>query len=396
VLVDGLVGACVPEVVDVAARRHTVVALVHMPLADERGLDREVASALRDAERLVLRRVAGTISTSHHIRHRLCSEYNLPYLTTTAALPGTDPAPLATGSTTGSRLLCVGALTETKNQLLLVSALARLAQLPWTLRLVGPERVPQYAAAVRDAIARAGLSGRITFTGPLAGAALAREYADADLLLLPSVSETFGLVIGEALACGVPVLATSVGGTPEALGTTSLGLPGRLLDPDAPADWTAAVQDWLTDPALRAQLRAAARERRGTLTGWEVTAGAVAQALDRARTPVAISTLDECTALAGATAAALRTLDPRDATGRSAVARRLREAGIVPELAYDRIPRSAGVREGRSLPPATDPQAYLEYVLATLLRRLEAAPGYGDDLLHTYADSLEGSAAARP
>ncbi|MEY9839482.1 glycosyltransferase family 4 protein [Streptacidiphilus sp. EB103A] len=396
VLIDGLVGCCVPEIIDTAAQRLTMVALVHMPLADEVGLDRVLAVDLQEAERTMLRRCAGTVTTSHHIRHRICSTYNLTYQATTAAPPGTDRAPLATGSPGASRLLCVAAITPTKNQMLLVQALEPLAHLPWTLRLVGPERAPDYVAAVRDTATKAGLAERITVTGPLAGEALAAEYANADLALLPSVAETYGMVIGEALAAGLPVAATCTGGTYEALYSTSLGPPGRLLDPHDPAAWTEVLQQWLTDPALRDELRAAAEERRSTLPGWDATASTVARALDRACTPVTVYSLEDRTALAGTAATALRTLDPGDTIARITLAESLRGADIVPDLAYDRIPRSTAAPGGLSRPAAPDPQGHLEYVLARLLQRLEAIPGYGDDLLSSYADDLDQFTGRQP
>jgi glycosyltransferase involved in cell wall biosynthesis len=98
-------------------------------------------------------------------------------------------------------------------------------------------------------------------------------YAEADLLVLPSWGETYPLVVGEALAHGVPVLATAVGGVPEALGHARDGRrPGILVPPgDAPA-LADALRRWLEDPALRSQLRRSARSRRATLQRWGSTA----------------------------------------------------------------------------------------------------------------------------
>ena len=98
-------------------------------------------------------------------------------------------------------------------------------------------------------------------------------YAAADLVVAPSRTETYGMVVTEALARGIPVVGAEVGGLPEALGRTADGrLPGILVPPGDPAPLADALRRWLTDAGLRDDLRRAARERRTTLPGWDVTA----------------------------------------------------------------------------------------------------------------------------
>jgi glycosyltransferase involved in cell wall biosynthesis len=120
----------------------------------------------------------------------------------------------------------------------------------------------------------------VVFTGPLAGDRLAASYTTADALVLATRSESYGMVVTEALARGLPVITTRTGGVPEALGRTSDGaVPGLLVPPGDPAPLAAALRDWLTDRDLRAALRAAARSRRETLTGWPQTAERIAATL---------------------------------------------------------------------------------------------------------------------
>jgi glycosyltransferase involved in cell wall biosynthesis len=141
------------------------------------------------------------------------------------------------------------------------------------------DRAPEYAASVIDAAAR--LGARIAFAGPLAGDDLSAAYADADLLVLPSRAETYGMVVTEALARAVPVLATDVAGVPEALGTAPGGArPGALLPPGDPDALAEAIRRWLTDQGWRDELRAAARSRRATLRGWDDTVARVGAVLD--------------------------------------------------------------------------------------------------------------------
>jgi glycosyltransferase involved in cell wall biosynthesis len=122
--------------------------------------------------------------------------------------------------------------------------------------------------------------GRVRFTGPRSGAELDRSYATADLLVLASRTEAYGMVVIEALARGLPVVATDVGGLSEALGRAADGSrPGLLVAPDDPVELGAALRAWLGDAALRARLRRAARERRESLPRWSTTTSVIADVL---------------------------------------------------------------------------------------------------------------------
>jgi glycosyltransferase involved in cell wall biosynthesis len=125
-----------------------------------------------------------------------------------------------------------------------------------------------------------GLSDRVHFTGPLTGADLDRSYAAADLMVLASRAETYGMVVTEALARGVPVVAAEVGGLTESVGHGRDGTrPGLLVPPEDPEALAAALRAWLVDAELRGRLRQAARERRGSLSRWSTTASIVAGVL---------------------------------------------------------------------------------------------------------------------
>jgi glycosyltransferase involved in cell wall biosynthesis len=126
-----------------------------------------------------------------------------------------------------------------------------------------------FVRRVRELAEAAGVSRRFDFPGVLDDAALDDVYAKADVLVLPSRSESYGMVVIEALARGLPVLATAVGGVPEALGRSPDDeRPGQLVAPDDPAALAAAVRSWLQDPMERTRLRAAARQRSTTLRDW--------------------------------------------------------------------------------------------------------------------------------
>jgi glycosyltransferase involved in cell wall biosynthesis len=274
VLLDGLVAGAVPQIVEDQSGRLRLIVLVHLPLGDETGLAPAVAATLTAAERRTLHAAAGVIATSDGSARRLTLLYDLPSAKVRAALPGVDPAPPASPSRDGGRLLCVAAVTPRKGQDVLAEALARCTDLTWTCICVGAlDRAPAFVSGVQN--------GLISFVGTRTGAALDAAYADADLFVLPSRAETYGMVVTEALARGLPVLATAVDGVPEALGTAPDGsLPGLLVPPDDPEALAAAIRRWLTDPGWRGDLRTAAANRRETLDGWDETVRRVSEVLD--------------------------------------------------------------------------------------------------------------------
>ncbi|WP_051772956.1 glycosyltransferase family 4 protein [Saccharothrix sp. NRRL B-16314] len=266
VLLDGLVACGVPDIVVPHANRLRLVVLVHLPLADETGLPPAVAARLDAAERECLRAATTVVATSPSAARHLAARHGLPEVH--AVAPGTNPAPLATGTDGVSRLLCVASLTPRKGHDVLVEALAAVTDLPWTCAFVGPGR----STAVRDLIARHDLADRIHLTGPLTGVPLDHAYAEADLFVLPSRAETYGMVVTEALARGIPVMASAV---PDALGSG-----GLLLPPGDVAALARALRRWLTDDRWRRDLRVLAQTRRTGLSTWDDAAAALAAVLD--------------------------------------------------------------------------------------------------------------------
>jgi glycosyltransferase involved in cell wall biosynthesis len=276
VLVDGLIASAARAVLVGEASRLRVVVLVHMPLGGN-----EVAEA---DEAAVLGCAAAVVTTSSWTRQRLLDRYRLSPEHVTVARPGADVLDEAPGTADGGRLLCVAAVVEHKGQDVLLEALTRIAPLPWSCTLVGSlDREPGFVAALRHRAVDAGIADRIRWTGAVAGDVLNSEYRKADLLVLPSRREAYGMVVTEALGAGLPVVATAVGGVPEALGRTDAGAPGWLVRTDDPAALAGALGAWLRRADLRGQLRRAAAHRRRTLEGWEVPVTVAAQVLDTVR-----------------------------------------------------------------------------------------------------------------
>ncbi|QCO96997.1 glycosyltransferase family 4 protein [Arthrobacter sp. 24S4-2] len=279
-IVDGLVALGAPQELEAAAAAgRPAWILLHMPL-----------DAHPDLEERALAAAAGVICTSSTtaaaIGARRCPA------PIHVALPGTDSAPPAAGSDP-PHLVAVAALLPNKDQLLLLEAFAGLTDLTWTAALVGSDSAdPAYARAVRSAIGRLGLTGRVTVHGELSGAALNDAWHRADLSLLISQAEAYGMVVTESLARGIPVVVRDGTGAVEALAAGSPGvaaapegvagpaLPGTAVVLGAdPSPLEGVLRGWLTDPDLRAQWRGAALAARNRLPGWDVTARTVLDAI---------------------------------------------------------------------------------------------------------------------
>jgi glycosyltransferase involved in cell wall biosynthesis len=284
VLLDGLIASPSPEVLVAEARRVRQVVLMHMPLG-HRPPDGE-ADVVRAREREVLAAAAAVVTTSAWTRRRLAELYALPADRVHVIEPGVDAASIAPGTAAGDELLCVASLTPDKGHEVLLGGLAMTTDLSWRCACVGSlVRDPQFADGVRRRARDNRLDDRVRFPGPQIGPELDRAYAAADLLVLASHAETYAVVVAEALAHGLPVLATEVGGVTEALGHGDDGArPGLLVPPADPAALAAALRTWLGDTELRARLRRAACERRTQLRPWAATAAALADVLARVRT----------------------------------------------------------------------------------------------------------------
>jgi len=173
----------------------------------------------------------------------------------------------------GPLLLCVGHLIERKGQHLLLEALARGGAAgdagPRASRLVLVGGGPARDALARQA-ARLGLGGRVDFAGPVPPEALPRWYRAADALVLPSLREGWPNVVLEALACGTPVIATAVWGTPE------------ILAGCAAAALVAPTVEGLADGlARRPALDRAAARPWAERYGWEPTLDGLAAIYER-------------------------------------------------------------------------------------------------------------------
>jgi glycosyltransferase involved in cell wall biosynthesis len=279
VLADGLAFGALPEIAAAEGERLRLVALVHHPLADETGLGAAAAAALRESERRALAATRGVIATSATTARRLVEAYGVAPERVAIARPGSDPAPIPERRSSPGEpvnLLSVGTLTYRKGHDLLIEALGRLADLPWRCRIVGSaDRAPAVADDLRRRIAGHGLQPRILLAGEAAD--LAPFYRAADLFVLASRHEGYGMVLAEAMRQGLPIVATTAGAIPEAVPPGA----GILVPPEDVPALAEALRRLICDPALRERYAAGARGAALSLPGWADTTQAVADALRR-------------------------------------------------------------------------------------------------------------------
>jgi len=282
VVVDGLLASGADDVVVPEASRLRLVVLVHLPLGSV-----DDSGALDDAglrERRVLAAASAVVVTSEWSRRRLGELYGDVPGEVSVATPGVDPGAVAEGSRPGGVLLCVAAVVPAKGHDVLLGALARLVDLSWRCTCLGALDLDRALVTRLQRQARASaIDERVHFAGVMARDELVRTLTGADLLVLPSHAETYGMVVTEALAHGVPVVASDVGGVREALGDEGAGPAGLLVAPGNEAALAGALRAWLEDPQLRERLRERARGRRHTLSGWDTTARSIGSVVMGAR-----------------------------------------------------------------------------------------------------------------
>lgn len=278
-VIDGLALGVLAGEATAHAGRLRLVALVHHPLARETGLDPARAAALVASEAAALTAVRRCIATSPRTAADL-AHYGVAADRVGVARPGTDPvSALPHRPRRQLDIVCIGTLTPRKGHRTLLRALARLRALPWRLTCVGSlTRDPSHARAVRAECARLGLAGRVRFLGEVDDPVLATCYRRADLFALASFHEGYGMAAAEALAHGLPVVATRAG----ALADTVPAGAGLRVRPGSVRGLSAALRRVVTDPSLRRRLAAGARRSRRRLPGWGETAAAFAAELERA------------------------------------------------------------------------------------------------------------------
>jgi glycosyltransferase involved in cell wall biosynthesis len=279
-LVDSLALGAIPEIIERHGSRLRIVALVHLPLAADVGIEEETAARFAVAERRALS-VASLVVVTGHATLALLAAYDVPPSRVVVIEPGTTPAPLARGSgESWLQLLCVATLNQGKGHEDLVTALANLSSRDWRLTCAGSlTRHPPTVARVRAIVREWRLDDNVLLAGELDADALEACYERSDLFVLATLRETYGMAVAEALAHGLPVVSTRTGAIPDLVG----GDAGLLVPPGSVPALTDALSRFMDDSDLRARLAAGARRVRPSLPRWEITIQKMAAALASVR-----------------------------------------------------------------------------------------------------------------
>lgn len=258
VVIDGLALGSMPQVISEVSEKNPVIALIHHPLAFELGLSNSQIDRLKESETQALSYARHVIVNSSTTAEHLIKYFSVPPDSIDTVVPGTDPVVIhppfvserpKQGETL--QLLSVGTIIPRKGFDRLIEALSTLKELPWQLTIVGdPSRHENCATLLYQQIADEGLDQRINVLGMVPDAHLQALYQQADIFVLASHFEGFGMAYAEALAHGLPIIGTTGG----AIAKTVPPEAARLAIPGDVPSLRQALNQLIQDGALRSQM----------------------------------------------------------------------------------------------------------------------------------------------
>ncbi|MBX2885656.1 MAG: glycosyltransferase family 4 protein [Granulosicoccus sp.] len=266
VLVDGLAFSALPELIRRHHKRLRLIALIHHPLALETGLNKDQKLQLAASEKQALSYVDRIITTSSSTAITLENyEVNSKYIV--AVPPGTDLGSVTSPSGHECiNLLCVATLTPRKGHALLFEALADLQGHTWHMICAGSiQRDADTYTKLVQQLEDTGLSDRVSLVGELDDQQLDSQYRRADVFVLASHHEGYGMVLDEAIAYGLPIVCTDAGAMKETVPkNAALVVPAN--DKKSLAD---ALENIVTNKVLRDNLTHQSFLARNELRSWK-------------------------------------------------------------------------------------------------------------------------------
>ena len=277
-VVDGLAGGVLPELLEILSKTSPVVALIHHPLFLETGLSEEQQLRLKSLEKTGLSHASLVITTSRETARQVESVFDFDGTRIKAVLPGVECPGMSTGSGEDTvNLLCVASVIERKDHITLLRALSMLTDLDWRLDCVGKTDFdPELFSGLGKFVSENNLQDRIRFHGELENRDLEEFYRKADIFVLPSRHEGYGMAFAEAIVRGIPVLGTTAGAIPDTVPDSC----GILVEPGNVGALAAALKSLLEDKDLRQQLRNGTLLAAPGFPDWRNTAARFAQCLE--------------------------------------------------------------------------------------------------------------------
>jgi len=273
ILLDSIAAAFAAPALVASPHRAPIIGILHQPPGGiDHGRARTAAQARLD--RVAYRAAQALIVPSTYLGEQLVAG-GLDRARVHVVPPGRDVAPALTDAADLRRgrqaaLLCVANWLEHKGIIELLEAVARLPPETVMVHLVGDEAAkPAYGDRVRRRISRADLADRVVTHGTLSPDRVARLYASADVFVLPAFRESYGIVWGDAMAFGLPVVGWRAGNLPY---LARDGHEGLLVAPGDVDALSRALERVATDAKLRSRLGAAARRRASARPTWEESA----------------------------------------------------------------------------------------------------------------------------
>jgi glycosyltransferase involved in cell wall biosynthesis len=269
------------------SRRMPVTATIHHPMTVDRKIAvRSTRNFLRKVQQLrwysfigmqkyVARRLPALITVSEFSKKDIAAEFSIPESRFVTVPNGIDttlfrPLPLVPRET-GRLIVTNSADTPLKGLYYLLHAVKRIsARRAIRLVVIGS---PKKNGPIERLIKRLDLYNQVEFTGRVDDRRFIHEYARASIAVIPSVYEGFGLPVGEAMACRIPVICTTGGALPEVAGNAA-----KLVPPGDSRALESAILELLDDPAQRERLAEAGYNRVMQEFTWEVTARKTADA----------------------------------------------------------------------------------------------------------------------
>jgi len=280
-VVDGLAFGVMAKAAQRLKDHLRLIALVHHPLCRENGLSAEQAKELLASETAALKQVRHVIVTSPATAGQVTDHFGVAGEKITVILPGTDrPEPFDRPVSDCVRLLSVGTVVPRKGYDLLFEALSGLQEYNWLLDIVGGlEADPACYAALQEQAARLGLTGRVVFHGAVPSDRLPGFYREADIFVLASRYEGYGMAYTEALAHGLPVIGSGGGAVRETLPEAAAIYCGTE-DVDA---LEIALRRLISDPGERLLFARSAQSASAALPSWQDAAALFAKTLMETR-----------------------------------------------------------------------------------------------------------------